>query len=182
MDVSALSGPNFSPAEWINANYKKFVEENGRDDSDAASSFIRSYVAKLQLYIFNVSRSPAVLFSIQKISYSQVNNAVEESSRQVVASMPRIAKESAALQGDVRRLQEKMSAMRLEVAAVQNETGECMATLERLNTKSQKLQVAKESLQESDGWGNLLAELEDGFERNDLKVRGMPIIYYKLYC
>jgi len=64
MDVSALSGPNFSPAEWINANYKKFVEENGRDDSDAASSFIRSYVAKLQLYIFNVSRSPAVLFSI----------------------------------------------------------------------------------------------------------------------
>jgi len=59
MDVSALSGPNFSPAEWINANYKKFVEENGRDDSDAASSFIRSYVAKLQLYIFNVSRSPS---------------------------------------------------------------------------------------------------------------------------
>jgi len=85
MDVSALSGPSFSPAEWINANYKKFVEENGRDDSDAASSFIRSY-------------------------------------------------------------------------------------------------VAKESLQESDGWGNLLAELEDGFERNDLKVRGMLIIYYKLYC
>ncbi|XP_039493422.1 conserved oligomeric Golgi complex subunit 7 [Drosophila santomea] len=151
MDVSALSGTNFSPAEWINANYKKFVEENGRDDSEAASSFIRSYVAKLQLYIFNV------------------NNAVEESSRQVVASMPRIAKESAALQGDVHRLQEKMSAMRLEVAAVQSETGECMATLERLNTKSLKLQVAKESLQESDGWGNLLAELEDGFERNDLK-------------
>ncbi|EDW53439.1 GM12202 [Drosophila sechellia] len=151
MDVSALSGTTFSPAEWINANYKKFVEENGRDDSEAASAFIRSYVAKLQLYIFNV------------------NNAVEESSRQVVASMPRIAKESAALQADVHRLQEKMSAMRLEVAAVQSETGECMATLERLNTKSQKLQVAKESLQESDGWGNLLAELEDGFERNDLK-------------
>ncbi|KAH8241367.1 hypothetical protein KR032_011540 [Drosophila birchii] len=152
MDVSALSEPNFSPAEWINANYKKFVEENGRDDSDAASAFIRSYVPKLQLYIFNV------------------NNAVEESSRQVVASMPRIAKESVALQGEVRRLQEKMSAMRLEVAAVQSETGECMATLERLNTKSQRLQVAKESLQESDGWGNLLAELDDGFERNDLKV------------
>jgi len=55
MDVSALSETTFSPAEWINANYKKFVEENGRDDSEAASAFIRSYVAKLQLYIFNVS-------------------------------------------------------------------------------------------------------------------------------
>ncbi|SPP80916.1 conserved oligomeric Golgi complex subunit 7 [Drosophila guanche] len=150
MDVSALSEANFSPADWINANYKKYIEENGGTDGDA-TSFIQSYVAKLQLYV------------------QQVNYAVEESSRQVVSSMPRIAKESATLHSDVSQLQEKMSAMRQEVAAVQSETGECMATLERLNTLQTKLQAAKESLQESDGWGNLLAELEDGFERNDLK-------------
>ncbi|EDW84346.1 uncharacterized protein Dwil_GK14089 [Drosophila willistoni] len=152
MDISALSEPNFSPAEWINTNYKKYVEENVKQGGEkTASAFIQSYVAKLQLYV------------------QQVNYAVEESSQQVVSSMPRIAKEAATLQRDVQELQEKMLAMRQEVAAVQDETGECMATLERLNTLQSKLQAAKESLQESDGWGNLLAELEDGFERNDLK-------------
>ncbi|KAH8278840.1 hypothetical protein KR018_010222 [Drosophila ironensis] len=170
MDVSALSAPNFSPADWINTNFRKHVQDTGSDDSDAASAFIRNYVAKLQLYIFNVSRSGRTSQGKFPLFFGfQVNNAVEESSAVVVSSMPRMIKESAALQADVQRLQERMTAMREEVAAVQSETGECMATLERLNTRSQRLQVAKESLQESDGWGNLLAELEDGFERNDLK-------------
>ncbi|XP_037952193.1 conserved oligomeric Golgi complex subunit 7-like [Teleopsis dalmanni] len=43
-----------------------------------------------------------------------------------------------------------------------------MSVLEKLNNLQTKLQSAKESLQESDGWGNLLNELEDCFERNDL--------------
>ncbi|XP_064550815.1 conserved oligomeric Golgi complex subunit 7 [Drosophila montana] len=151
MDISALSEPSFSAADWINANYKKYTEENNKKEGATATTFIQSYVAKLQLYV------------------QQVNYAVEESSQQVVASMPRIAKEAATLQCDVAALQQKMSAMRQEVAAVQEETGDCMATLERLNTLQTKLQAAKESLQESDGWGNLLAELEDCFERNDMK-------------
>ncbi|XP_030381256.1 conserved oligomeric Golgi complex subunit 7 [Scaptodrosophila lebanonensis] len=159
MDISALSEDNFSAAEWINANYKKYIEENAGlagsaaepDPAATSLAFIQSYVSKLQLYV------------------QQVNYAVEESSQQVVASMPRIAKEAATLQTDVEQLQKRMSAMRQEVAAVQDETGDCMATLERLNAMQTKLQAAKESLQESDGWGNLLAELEDCFERNDLK-------------
>ncbi|EDW58366.1 conserved oligomeric Golgi complex subunit 7 [Drosophila virilis] len=151
MDISALSESSFSAADWINANYKKYTEENNKNESATATAFIQSYVAKLQLYV------------------QQVNYAVEESSQQVVASMPRIAKEATTLQCDVAALQQKMSAMRQEVAAVQEETGDCMATLERLNTLQTKLQAAKESLQESDGWGNLLAELEDCFERNDMK-------------
>lgn len=160
MDISALSGPVFSSAQWINDNYKKYKEENVNNENATATTFIQSYVAKLQLYV------------------QQVNYAVEESSQQVVASMPRIAKEAATLQSDVAILQQKMSAMRQEVAAVQEETGDCMATLERLNTLQTKLQAAKESLQESDGWGNLLAELEDCFERNDIKVRIPKIQFY----
>ncbi|ALC46617.1 Cog7 [Drosophila busckii] len=153
MDISALSEPNFSAADWINSNYNKHMEDNDKKSGVDASAmqFIQSYVAKLQLYV------------------QQVNYAVEESSQQVVASMPRIAKEAATLQSDVALLQDKMSAMRQEVAAVQEETGDCMASLERLQSMQSKLQAAKESLQESDGWGNLLAELEDCFERNDMK-------------
>lgn len=36
-------------------------------------------------------------------------------------------------------------------------------------SRSFLLQVAKEGLQESDGWGRLITELEDLFEQNDIQ-------------
>ncbi|KAI8128711.1 Conserved oligomeric Golgi complex subunit 7 [Lucilia cuprina] len=164
MDISALSEDKFDAVNWINDNYKKYssddvkssknAETNTGGDTELAVEFINNYVSKLQLYV------------------QQVNYAIEESSQQLVASMPRVVKDAKNLHNDVKELQQRMMIMRQEVAAVQEETGECMATLEeRLNTMQTKLQIAKESLQESDGWGNLIAELEDSFERNDLKVR-----------
>uniref|UniRef100_T1PIT1 Conserved oligomeric Golgi complex subunit 7 n=1 Tax=Musca domestica TaxID=7370 RepID=T1PIT1_MUSDO len=162
MDISALSEDKFDAVDWINQNFKKYSEENksaaantNNRNSDAddkvAIEFINSYVSKLQLYV------------------QQVNYAVEESSQQLVANLPKIVKDVKSLHADVRSLQGRMLEMRQEVAAVQEETGECMATLEKLNSKQIKLQTAKESLQESDGWGNLLSQLEDSFEKNDLK-------------
>uniref|UniRef100_A0A1I8P6E6 Conserved oligomeric Golgi complex subunit 7 n=1 Tax=Stomoxys calcitrans TaxID=35570 RepID=A0A1I8P6E6_STOCA len=159
MDISTLSGDSFDAVDWINDNFKKYCDENSsaatKGDAGAgdieAVDFINTYVSKLQLYV------------------QQVNYAVEESSHELVANLPRIVKDVKALHSDVRELQGRMLEMRQEVAAVQEETGDCMATLEKLNTKQTKLQAAKESLQESDGWGKLLSELEDSFERNDLK-------------
>ncbi|XP_061389666.1 conserved oligomeric Golgi complex subunit 7 [Musca vetustissima] len=167
MDISALSEDKFDAVDWINENFKKYSEENksstaggrntdqtsagGEGNDRVAIEFINSYVSKLQLYV------------------QQVNYAVEESSQQLVASLPKIVKDVKALHTDVRALQGRMLEMRQEVAAVQEETGECMATLEKLNSKQIKLQTAKESLQESDGWGNLISQLEDSFEKNDLK-------------
>lgn len=165
MDISALSEDKFDAVDWINENFKKFSEENKsskaasgtksiNDSSDnLALEFINNYVSKLQLYV------------------QQVNYAVEDSSQQLVASLPRIVKDVKTLHSDVKSLQGRMLEMRQEVAAVQEETGECMATLEKLNSQQTKLQTAKESLQESDGWGNLISGLEDSFERSDLKVR-----------
>ncbi|XP_005188405.1 conserved oligomeric Golgi complex subunit 7 [Musca domestica] len=157
MDISALSEDKFDAVDWINENFKKYSEDNKSNnrnldaDDKVAIEFINSYVSKLQLYV------------------QQVNYAVEESSQQLVANLPKIVKDVKSLHADVRSLQGRMLEMRQEVAAVQEETGECMATLEKLNSKQIKLQTAKESLQESDGWGNLLSQLEDSFEKNDLK-------------
>lgn len=165
MDISALSEDKFDAVDWINEHFKKFSEENktskaasvtkSTNDSgdNLALEFINNYVSKLQLYV------------------QQVNYAVEDSSQQLVASLPRIVKDVKTLHSDVKSLQGRMLEMRQEVAAVQEETGECMATLEKLNSQQTKLQTAKESLQESDGWGNLISGLEDSFERSDLKVR-----------
>lgn len=43
-----------------------------------------------------------------------------------------------------------------------------MSNLERLDSLKTKLTIAKEGLQESDGWGKMIAELEDLFEQNDV--------------
>ncbi|KAL9876465.1 conserved oligomeric Golgi complex subunit 7 isoform 1-T3 [Glossina fuscipes fuscipes] len=161
MDMIALSEDKFNPVQWINENFQKYVEENkvlskedqkkSLIDHERAIDFINNYVSKLQLYV------------------QQVNYALEESSHRLVSTMPRIVEEARSLKAGVQRLQQRMLLMHQEVAAVQKETGECMTTLDHLNSMQIKVQNAKESLQESDGWGNLIASLEDGFERNDVK-------------
>lgn len=77
-------------------------------------------------------------------------------------------KEAQNLQSDVLLLRTKMNEIQNEIKQVQNETGKCMTNLERLDALKTKLELAKHGLQESDGWGKLISELEDLFERNDL--------------
>lgn len=61
-----------------------------------------------------------------------------------------------------------MAEVQKNIYQVHKETGACMANLERLDSMKTKLTIAKEGLQESDGWGKLIAELEDLFEQNEL--------------
>lgn len=77
-------------------------------------------------------------------------------------------KDAQHLQSEVISLRTKMTEVQSEICQVQEETGACMSNLERLDSLKTKLQLAKQGLQESDGWGKLVAELEDLFERNDL--------------
>ncbi|XP_014095698.3 conserved oligomeric Golgi complex subunit 7 [Bactrocera oleae] len=161
MDIASLSDETFNAIDWINVNYNKYGAEQADgcrdkstlpDNNDAlAMSFIDKYVSKLHLYI------------------QQVHCAVEETGQKLVSGMPRVIKEAILLQAEVEELKKRMQAMRKEMTDVQEETGDCMAALERLNTIQSKLQKAKESLQESDGWGNLISELEDCFEHNNMK-------------
>lgn len=61
-----------------------------------------------------------------------------------------------------------MAEIQKDIYQVHKETGVCMSNLERLDSMKIKLTTAKEGLQESDGWGRLIAELEDLFEQNDI--------------
>lgn len=109
-----------------------------------------SLVSKLQLYV------------------QQVNSALENTSQQVLASMPRIMKDAQTLQAEGNKLKVKMSEVQSNISQVHKETDTCMANLERLDSLKAKLTVAREGLQESDGWGKMIAELEDLFEQSDL--------------
>lgn len=109
-------------------------------------------VSKLQLYV------------------QQLNAALEDTSQQVLAGMPRIMRDAQQLQHEANSLRTQMHAVQSDIALVQRETGACMAHLERLDGLQTTLRTAKQGLQESDGWGRLTAELDDLLEQSNLQV------------
>lgn len=133
----------FNAVEWINHCY---------DEATATSQvavdkegFVSNLVGQLETLV------------------QSVNASLERTSEQVIASMPKIFQNVQDLRAEALGLQRNMSEVQNEISQVQRETGSCMANLERLDKLKTKLQVAKEGLQESDGWGRLTAELEDLF-------------------
>lgn len=65
-DIGALSEENFDAVDWINKTLKKSEDQKNKE------AVVSTLVAKLQLYV------------------QQVNSALEETSQQVLVSMPRI--------------------------------------------------------------------------------------------
>lgn len=77
-------------------------------------------------------------------------------------------KDAQTLQTEGLQLKTKMSEVQKSIFQVHKETGSCMANLERLDSLKSKLTVAREGLQESDGWGKMISELEDLFEHGEV--------------
>ncbi|GAB0089167.1 Conserved oligomeric Golgi complex subunit 7 [Sergentomyia squamirostris] len=141
--MEAFEDENFSAVEYINSAFSS-------SECGSKEDFVSSLVAQLQVHV------------------QDVNAVLEDTSQQVIGNMPKIMKDVDNLKQEALTLQKKMHMMQTEIAQVQRETGSCMANLERLDTLKTKLQVAKQGLQESDGWGRLTSELEDLLERNDV--------------
>lgn len=79
-------------------------------------------------------------------------------------------KDAQNLNSEAKALRETMTEVQSEIEKVQKDTGDCMSSLERLDSLKSKLQIAKVGLQESDGWGRLTSELEDLLEKSDLML------------
>lgn len=93
-----------------------------------------SLVMKLQLYV------------------QQVNTALEETSQQVLASFPKILRDTKNLQEEAKLLKEKMAAFKEEIVKIEQDTGKSINSIERLDRIKNQLLVAKQGLHESDNW------------------------------
>ncbi|XP_026292133.1 conserved oligomeric Golgi complex subunit 7 isoform X1 [Frankliniella occidentalis] len=145
MDMSAFSDDNFDAKDWINATFRTPEVKDNRD------AFVSSLVMKLQLYV------------------QQVNSALEETSQQVLQSLPRVMRDTDVLQQETLLLREKMKTVREEMSKVQSDTGESLATLEHIDQLKMRLQKAKQALHEADNWSLLAADLEEVFESGDIE-------------
>lgn len=91
-------------------------------------------VMKLQLYV------------------QQVNNSLENSSQQVLASLPKIMRDAKVLQEEALVLKEKMGQVKQEIVQIEEDTRKSINSIEKLDKMKNKLTIAKQGLHESDNW------------------------------
>lgn len=82
----------------------------------------------------------------------QVNNSLESSSQQVLASLPKIMRDSKLLQQEALVLKEKMGQVKQEIVQIEQDTRKSIDSIEKLDKLKNKLEVAKQGLHESDNW------------------------------
>uniref|UniRef100_A0A336LM73 Conserved oligomeric Golgi complex subunit 7 n=1 Tax=Culicoides sonorensis TaxID=179676 RepID=A0A336LM73_CULSO len=145
MDVSDFSNEDFSATDWVN---KIFAENSGSGQNKEV--LVNSLVSKLMLYV------------------QQVNEKIEETSQDILCSLPSVIKDVQNLQIEASTLKNSISEVEREISIVQDETSTGIERLEYLDNLKNQLQIAKQGLQESDSWGALTTELEDLLERNDI--------------
>jgi len=143
MDVTAFSGDQFDPKDWINKTLRN------ADPSQSKEAVAGSLVMKLQLMI------------------ARLNTALEEQCAAVVTSVPRVIREAEQLKQEAGLLRDKMIAVKADIAMVEKETGDNMAALVKMDLAKERVVATSRALQEADNWTSLDNQVEDAFENDD---------------
>ncbi|KAK4882796.1 hypothetical protein RN001_006115 [Aquatica leii] len=144
MDISVFSEENFNTNDWINSILKSI------EHKDKKENYTMSLVMKLQLYV------------------QQVNSALEQTSQQVLVSLPKIMRDTENLQQDAALLKEKLIIVKDEIIKIENDTGQSLQSLQKLDKIKSQLTEAKQGLHESDNWTVLANDLEEVFDSRDI--------------
>uniref|UniRef100_A0A1B6DV36 Conserved oligomeric Golgi complex subunit 7 n=1 Tax=Clastoptera arizonana TaxID=38151 RepID=A0A1B6DV36_9HEMI len=152
MDISAFSDDNFEVKEWINRTFRSLEAQENKN------AFVNSMVKKLQLYV------------------QQVNSTLEDTSQQVLHCLPRVMRDTEMLHHEAIFLQNKMQSIKEEIVKVEKDTGESMASLERLDRMKTELKTAKEALHEADNWIVLATDIEEVFESRNIDQISSKIV------
>ncbi|KAL1505928.1 hypothetical protein ABEB36_005376 [Hypothenemus hampei] len=154
MDISSFSNDNFDIKEWVNETLKIGETQDKKDNN----SYTMGLVMKLQLYV------------------QQVNNSLEHSSQQVLASIPKIMRDAKLLQQEAVVLREKMAQVKQEIIQIEQDTRKSIDTIDKLDKMKNKLSMAKEGLHESDNWTILVNNLEEIFDSRNIEAISNKII------
>lgn len=144
MDLAPFSEENFDPKVWINDVFK------GQEKKEQHAS---SLVMRLQLAI------------------QEVNTSLEDTSQQVLSSLPRVVRDVESLGQEASLLKTQMAALMTDLDKV-NSSGNCssLATLVRLDAVKGRLAQSAQALRQADNWTTLLTEAEEVLEAGDLQA------------
>lgn len=146
MDLTSFSQENFDPKEWINSVFRSQEAQQNRDQ------YASSLVMRLQLAI------------------QEVNSALEETSHQVVGSLPRVLRDVESLGHEVSVLKNQMNSVRQDIEKVEHNTAASMQTLVKLDTLKGRMVASSQALREADNWTTLSTDIEEVMESGDVEA------------
>ncbi|XP_063836793.1 conserved oligomeric Golgi complex subunit 7-like [Ostrinia nubilalis] len=139
MDLKTFGEDDFDPKKWIN----KAWSSSGNQEKDI---FVNNTVTRLQLYM------------------KQLTNSLDETTTQIVTSIPRVLQDASSLQLEGALLQQRLLSLEQMVRDVQEQTGHSIESLQRTDQLKSRLENAASTLREADKWAALAAWLEDVLE------------------
>ncbi|XP_037073174.1 conserved oligomeric Golgi complex subunit 7-like [Pollicipes pollicipes] len=145
MDLSAFSDEKFDVKQWVG---QVFESPEAKENSESHAATV---VMKLQLFI------------------QEVNSSLDETSQQVLQSLPRLVRDVEAVRSEASRLREQMSVAKADVVKVEQETAQSMRTLTQLDTVKARMERTCQALREADNWTTLSADVEEVFESGSLQ-------------
>ncbi|XP_037875680.1 conserved oligomeric Golgi complex subunit 7 isoform X1 [Bombyx mori] len=139
MELKTFAEDDFDPKKWIN----RVWSNSGNQEKEI---FVTNTVQRLQLYM------------------KQLTNSLDETTTQVVTSIPHVLQDALALQMEGALLHEKVLALEQKVQEVEEETGHSIESLQRIDQLKSRLENAASALREADKWAALATKLEDVLE------------------
>ncbi|CAG5036770.1 unnamed protein product [Parnassius apollo] len=139
MDIKTFAEENFDPKKWIN----KAWSASGNQEKEI---FVTNTVTRLQLYM------------------KQLSNSLDETTTQIVNSAPRLFQDASSLQLEGALLQQKLLTLEQQVQGVEQQTGQSIESLQRIDRLKSRLENAASALREADKWTALATSLEDILE------------------
>ncbi|KAJ2941754.1 hypothetical protein O0L34_g10560 [Tuta absoluta] len=139
MDLKTFSGDEFDPKKCINQAWSS----SGNQEKEV---FVAQTVTRLQLYM------------------KQLTNSLDETTTQIVTSIPRILQDASSLQVEGAVLQQQLQSLERKVQGVEEQTGHSIESLQRIDQLKSRLENAASALREADKWAALATALEDILE------------------
>ncbi|XP_063543659.1 conserved oligomeric Golgi complex subunit 7 [Cydia strobilella] len=139
MELKTFGEDDFDPKKWINRAWSS----SGNQEKEV---FVANTVSRLQLYM------------------KQLTNSLDETTTQIVNSIPRTLQDAAALQLEGALLQQQLLSLEEKVEGVEEQTGHSILSLQRIDQLKSRLENAASALREADKWAALATALEDVLE------------------
>ncbi|CAB3232252.1 unnamed protein product [Arctia plantaginis] len=136
MDLKSFGEESFDPKQWINKAWRS----NSNQEKEI---FVANTVTRLQLYM------------------KQLTNSLDETTTQIVTSIPRIMQDASSLQLEGALLQQKLLSLEQKVQSVEEQTGHSIESLQKIDSLKSRLESAASALREADKWAALATSLED---------------------
>ncbi|KAM3955548.1 conserved oligomeric Golgi complex subunit 7 [Aphomia sociella] len=138
-DIKTFAENDFDSKKWIN----KAWSSSGNQEKEV---FLANTVSRLQLYM------------------KQLANSLDETTTQIVTAVPRILQDASSLQLEGALLQQKLLSLEQKVQDVEEQTGNSIESLQRIDHLKSRLENAASALREADKWAALASALEDVLE------------------